>query len=80
MELELLQHSTIGIKGLKAGAWSTGELDIRKNRGMFPLLPTHFVVAKDVKISAHEDEENLSRIFSMASESSAEKMENFMVL
>ena len=79
LDIELLQHSTIGIRGMKAGAWSTGELDIRKNHGFFPLLPTHFVVARDVKISAQKEDESLSRIFSMASESSAEKLDNFMV-
>lgn len=48
----MMEYPTIGIKGLKDGAWSSGELEAATNKGVFPVLPTAFVVAKDVKISA----------------------------
>ena len=51
-ETLLLNYPTIGIKGLGKGSWSTGKLDASTNKGQFPLLPTAFIVAKDVKISA----------------------------
>ena len=52
VEEELLHYPTIGIKGLGEGSWSSGELDDKTNKGSFPILPTAFVVAKDVKITA----------------------------
>ena len=51
-ETAILQYPTIGIKGLPACEWSTGELDPSKNKGKFPLLPTDMVLAKDIMIRA----------------------------
>ena len=46
MEIGVLQNPTLGIAGLKAGAWSTGKLE-PNNTGQFPLLPI-CIVAKNV--------------------------------
>lgn len=39
------------VPGLTPGAWSTGVLD-KSNTGLFPLLPTQLIVAKDIKVTA----------------------------
>ena len=39
------------IPGVSPGAWSTGVLD-SSNKGVFPLLTTQLIVAKDIKITA----------------------------
>lgn len=46
----VLCYPTLGMKGMEAGAWSSGDLN-KSNKGRFPLLPTAMVVAKDVNIS-----------------------------
>lgn len=46
----VLCYPTLGMKGMEAGAWSSGDLN-KSNKGQFPLLPTAMVVAKDVEIS-----------------------------
>lgn len=48
----ILKYTTLGIQGQKAGSWSSGVLD-KSNKGAFPLLPTAFVVAKDITISSN---------------------------
>ena len=61
----ILKYSTLGIQGQKAGFWSSGVLD-KANKGIFPLLPTAFIVAKDITVSSnmYSDvaEEALSKI------------------
>lgn len=53
MEIGILQNPTLGIAGLKAGAWSTGKLE-PNNTGQFPLLPTAMIVAKNIIIEFDE--------------------------
>lgn len=48
----LMQYPALGIRGMTKGSWSTGQLDFQENKGIFPILPTAFVVARDVEISA----------------------------
>lgn len=48
----ILNYPTLGIQGQKVGSWSSGVLD-KTNNGVFPLLPTAFVVAKDVTVSSN---------------------------
>ena len=55
-------------------AWSTGECDAKNNYGTFPLLPTQFIVARDVEISAEKDDLRLAAVFRSAVESTAEKL------
>ena len=61
----ILNYPTLGIQGQKAGSWSSGVLD-NTNKGIFPLLPTAFVVAKDITLSSNmysdAAEEALSKI------------------
>ena len=63
-ETAILQYPTIGIKGMPAGKWSTGELDPSKNKGDFPLLPTDMVLAKDIEIHADSFTETAEEKFS----------------
>ena len=71
LEPELFRYPTIGIKGLNQSAWSSGELDFQKNKGLFPLLPTAMVVAKDVEISAKSfSSKAIDSFKTMASDSS----------
>mmetsp|Transcript_13433 Transcript_13433/g.20257 ORF Transcript_13433/g.20257 Transcript_13433/m.20257 type:complete len:541 (+) Transcript_13433:23-1645(+) len=49
LDLGLLRYSPLAIQGLVAGSWSTGEAD---PQAMFPLLPTAFIVARDVYLSS----------------------------
>ena len=67
LETYLLNYPTIGIKALDKHAWSTGKLDYATNKGEFPLLPTAFVVAKDVTISAKSFNETATKSFSQSS-------------
>ena len=76
MDTNLFQYTNVGIKGLKAGSWSSGELDAEKNNGSFPLLPTHFLVAKNIRISAHEDDEKLRDIFNSVDEAAEDEVTN----
>ena len=71
IDMDIIQYSNIGIRGLKACSWSIGELHIKKNKGIFPLLPTHFVVAKDIEISAQLGDMKLSAILKSADEAIA---------
>ena len=48
----IMQYPTLGINGVPQNSWSNGELSFKDNRGLFPILPTAFVVAKDVVIHA----------------------------
>ena len=64
LEIGLLKYPTIGIKGLKAGTWSSGDLDADKNTGQFPLLPTAMVVAKEVVIHAESFDSDMEDTFS----------------
>lgn len=64
LQTGILKYPTIGIKGLEAGAWSSGELDAEKNKGHFPVLPTAMVIAKDVRIKADEFDSKVSETFS----------------
>ena len=52
LNLDILKHPNLGIKSFKKGEWSTGLLNLRENPGVFPLLPTACVVAKNVKVSS----------------------------
>ena len=52
LQEEILNYPTLGINGLPESKWSTGDLSFTKNDGIFPILPTAFVVAKDVVITA----------------------------
>ena len=63
LEIGLLKYPTIGIKSLKAGTWSSGDLDPRKNKGQFPLLPTAMVVAKDINIHAESFDSDMEDTF-----------------
>ena len=64
LQTGILKYPTIGIKGLEAGAWSSGELDAEKNKGQFPVLPTAMIIAKDVVIKADEFDSRVSDTFS----------------
>ena len=64
LEPTILQYPTLGIKGLKSGSWSSGELNAASNKGQFPLLPTAFICAKDVTISASSYSESAEKAFS----------------
>ena len=52
LQEEILNYPTLGIDGVPKNLWSTGDLSANKNNGIFPILPTALVVAKDVEISA----------------------------
>ena len=60
----ILKYPTLGIKGVKTNAWSSGELGFTSNKGSFPILPTAFIVAKDVKISADSFSSTVESSFS----------------
>ena len=60
----LLQYPTLGIKGFEAGAWSSGDLDVKENKGQFPLLPTAIICAKDVEISSNAFSDTAEKSFS----------------
>ena len=72
MNMDVFQYTNIGIEGLEAGSWSNGKSKKKKNNGIFPLLPTHFLVAKDIRISAHKYDERLAMIFKSAGEGAPE--------
>ena len=63
LEENILHYPTIGIRGLHAGAWSSGDLEARNNKGQFPLLPTAMVIAKDVVIKADKFSSEVSSCF-----------------
>ena len=67
MDPAILHYPIVGIKGLPSGAWSSGELDGKTNKGSFPLLPTAMIVAKDVVISSDKFSESLKQSFSETS-------------
>ena len=74
VDVSVLQRTDIGISGIKAGLWSSGELDIKKNSGVFPLLTTDFIVAKDIEISANKDDESWVNIFKLVGEASIQNL------
>ena len=63
MDPAILHYPIVGIKGLEDGAWSSGRLDVNSNEGLFPLLPTAMVVAKDVVISSNSFSDTLKQAF-----------------
>ena len=67
MDPAVLQYPIVGIKGLPSGAWSSGELDGKTNKGSFPLIPTAMIVAKDVVIKSDKFSESLKDSFSETS-------------
>lgn len=67
LEPSVLRYSTLGIRGLDKGSWSTGQLGT-SNTGSFPLLPTACVVAKDVVIQANSFSDTFEKQFSEQSE------------
>ena len=74
MDMDLLKYTNIGIRGLKAGSWSNGKRNVIDNDGQFPLLPTHFLVARNVEISASKDDMRLATVFKSAIEATEDKM------
>ena len=64
LEPTILQYPTLGIKGLQPGSWSSGELNAASNKGQFPLLPTAFICAKDITVSASSYSETAEKSFS----------------
>ena len=73
LEPAILRYSTLGIKGLDKGTWSTGKLD-KSNEGSFPLLPTACIVAKDVVIQAKSFSDTFEKQFSEQSEHASVKV------
>ena len=70
LEVGILKYPTIGIRGLKAGGWSSGELDA--NEGQFPVLPTAMVVAKDIVLKVEESaKSSLETLYHLSSSGSA---------
>jgi hypothetical protein len=51
LDRTLLEYPTLGIRELPRYKWSNGSLNAKTNKGSFPLLPTAFIVARDVTIS-----------------------------
>ena len=51
LDRTILEYPTLGIRELPKYEWSNGSLNPKTNKGTFPLLPTAFIVAKDVTIS-----------------------------
>lgn len=76
LEPAILQYSTLGIKGLDKGKWSTGTLD-KTNVGSFPVLPTACIVAKDIEIKANSFSETFEKQFSEQSEHVSGKVKDF---
>ena len=64
LEPTILQYPTLGIKDLQPGSWSSGELNAASNKGQFPLLPTAFICAKDITVSASSYSETAEKSFS----------------
>jgi hypothetical protein len=63
LDPSLLSLGGWSVQGRQRGAYSNGKSDA-SNRGMFPLFPTAFVVARDIQISAtwgHTDLETISK-------------------
>lgn len=63
MDPSILLYSTLGIKGVTVGAWSSGELSATKNHGTFPIFPTAIVVAKDISLTADSYTDYASKTF-----------------
>jgi len=51
LNLSALQVDSYKIPGVKAGSWSTGELN-SKNNGSLPLISNQMIVAKDITVTA----------------------------
>lgn len=79
-EPTILKYPTLGIKSLKSGTWSTGELNVTSNKGQFPLLPTAFVCAKDVTISADSYSEAAEKSFVEQSSNVSLKVREVLLL
>ena len=80
LETLLLNYPTIGIKGLGKQSWSTGQLEASSNKGQFPLLPTAFVVAKDVAISAKSYSETAEKSFKDVASHAGFKVSPFIII
>ena len=68
MEPNILQYTTLGIKGMKPAQWSNGSLDATTNKGLFPILPTACIVAKDIVIRADSFSDTITKVLSQNSE------------
>ena len=53
LDISVLNYKSLTLPGTKKGQWSTGIME-STNNGSFPLLPTTFVIAKDITITATE--------------------------
>ena len=56
LDLSILKNRNFTIDGQGPGSWSTGELSA-ENKGSFPLLSTHMIVAKDITVTASTEME-----------------------
>lgn len=80
MDPSLLLYTTIGIKGIPVGAWSSGELSATQNHGTFPLVPTAYVVAKDVTLKAESYSDYAEQSFKDMSAHAAFKVKEICVM
>ena len=62
LDTSLLGYDNITIAGAKAGHWSTGVME-PTNKGVFPLLLTAYIVAKDISITANNFSQKLQDSF-----------------
>ena len=56
LDLSILENRNFTINGEDPGSWSTGELDAG-NKGLFPLLTTQMIVARDITVNASTEME-----------------------
>ena len=80
MDPAVLHYPIVGIKGLPSGAWSSGELDGKTNKGSFPPIPTAMIVAKDVVIKSDKFAESLKDSFSETSAHASVKVCNCSIV
>ena len=74
MDPSVLLYSTLGVKGVTVGSWSSGQLSATKNHGTFPIFPTNMVVAKDISLKADSYTDYAAKAFQDMSAQAAFKV------
>ena len=73
LNASVLNYENITLDGVQPGQWSTGVME-PDNQGVFPLLPTAYVVVKDISITATKFGEEVKDAFEKFSSSPGSKV------
>ena len=79
LDTSVLYYENLTLDGVQAGQWSTWVMD-PDNQGVFPLLLTAYVVAKDISVTATKFSKEVKDAFEKLNSSPGSKVDHIITL